>query len=109
MPLSVCPTATAQVPADRVWAILADPNSYGEWTDARAITVEPPGPATPGQVIHLRAGPLGIGRGTLRVLEADATARVLQLDSRFSPLAVTVRTRIQVVPLDAHSCRTTFG
>jgi ligand-binding SRPBCC domain-containing protein len=57
--VNVCPAATGKAPPDRFWAILMRPEAYEEWTDARFISSEPPGPVRPGVVINMKARAFG--------------------------------------------------
>ena len=50
--VTTCPTDVVNAPVERVWALLADPLRYGEWTDLREIQPEPPGAAKPGQILR---------------------------------------------------------
>ena len=109
MTLSVCPIATVHAPVERVWALLADPASYAEWWDARTERIEPPGPATPGQVITASA--VGLGRRwpvMLRVVGVDETRHALDLHTAL-PLGITLDNHLLCQPLDADTTRVTFG
>jgi len=57
--VNVCPATVTHASPDRVWDVLAAPERFGEWTDARYRSSDPPGPAKPGQTIHLAAPSLG--------------------------------------------------
>jgi hypothetical protein len=35
--VNVCPAATSTAPPDRFWAVLAESERLGEWTDAKRI------------------------------------------------------------------------
>ena len=59
MIVNVCPAATSSAPPDRFWEVLTAPERLGEWTDARVVSVEPPGPAQTGQRVYMRAPALG--------------------------------------------------
>jgi hypothetical protein len=59
MSVSVCPVATIAAPVERVWALLVDPARYGLWADDTVQSVEPPGPAEPGQNVTVSAPALG--------------------------------------------------
>jgi ligand-binding SRPBCC domain-containing protein len=58
--VNVCPAATSKAPPDRFWEVLTAPERLGEWTDARVVSIEPPGPARPRQRIHMRAPGFGL-------------------------------------------------
>jgi ligand-binding SRPBCC domain-containing protein len=57
--VNVCPAAVTSAPAERVWSVLAAPERFGEWLDARFVSMTPPGPLHAGQVIKLAAPELG--------------------------------------------------
>jgi uncharacterized protein YndB with AHSA1/START domain len=42
-------------PPELVWRVLTTPERFGEWLDASFGSASPPGPAKPGQTIHLSA------------------------------------------------------
>ena len=55
MVVNVCPAATTKAPPETIWSVLISPERFGEWTDARYVSSDPPGPVRPGQVINLAA------------------------------------------------------
>ncbi len=59
MLVNVCPVGVAKATPEQVWQILVAPERFGEWTDARYVSADPPGRATTGQVVHLGASGLG--------------------------------------------------
>jgi hypothetical protein len=60
--------------------VLTAPARLGEWTDARVVSVEPPGRARPGQRIHMRAPALGLEFGVrIDVGEMDTQHRWIDL------------------------------
>ena len=59
MVVNVCPAAVTSAPPERVWSVLTTPERFGEWLDASFVSASPPGPARPGQTIHLSAPSLG--------------------------------------------------
>jgi len=109
MSLSVCPAARVAAPAERVWALLADPARYDAWWDAHLVSAEPPGRAQAGQVIRGRA--CGLGREwpvSLHVLAVDPDRHQIDLATTL-PFGVTMRNHIACAPLDEGSCRLSFG
>ena len=55
-----CPTAIVNAPIDVVWGLLMNTGGWGQFYDLRVMSVEPPGPAAPGQRL------IGVpGRGLL--------------------------------------------
>jgi uncharacterized protein YndB with AHSA1/START domain len=57
--VNVCPAAITPASPDRIWEILTIPERFDEWLDAKFVSANPPGPATPGQTIQLSAPSLG--------------------------------------------------
>jgi uncharacterized protein YndB with AHSA1/START domain len=101
--MEVCPTAVILAPAERVWRLLTIPHELAQWSGTKLVE----GPAralSAGDRLVLRAGILHI---TFDVLDAQPP-RQLTLDIAL-PFGVTLREQIQITPLDANSCRTTFN
>ena len=99
----VCPTDVILAPAERVWRLLTNPRELAHWSgtklvegDARAVSA--------GDRLVFRAGMLHI---TFDVLDMQAP-RQLTLDIAL-PFGVKNREQIQITPIDANSCRTTFN
>jgi hypothetical protein len=106
--VTTCPTDVVDAPVERVWALLADPRRYGEWTDLREIRAEPPGPATPGQVIRGVTREVGLTfTVTLTILAVDAERHQIEYRSDL-PLGVVGHNRIVGVPIDPGRCRVSF-
>ena len=59
MIVNVCPAGVSSASPDAIWSVLTNPQKFEEWADARFVSASPPGPVTPGQVIHLAAPELG--------------------------------------------------
>jgi ligand-binding SRPBCC domain-containing protein len=57
--VNVCPAAVTKAPPDKVWKVIEATDRLGEWTDATVVSVEPRGPAQPGQVVTLGGRALG--------------------------------------------------
>jgi len=109
MSISVCPVATVASPAEHVWALLMAPATYSEWWDARTERIEPPGPAAPGQVIYATSRALG-RRWSVNTAVLAVEPERYALDLRTTlPLGIMVQNHILVQPLDAASCRVSFG
>ena len=109
MTLSVCPITVVQSPADRVWALLANPASYDSWWEAETDAIVPPGPAQPGQ--QIRAHGRGFGRHLpihIHVVAVDQQRRRLQLASSF-PFGITLHNDIRVTPVDSRTAQVSFG
>jgi|SRR5579871_127070 hypothetical protein len=109
MTVSACPIATVAAPLERVWAILMSPESYSTWWDATTEHIEPPGRATPGQVISASSRALGRRWPVTTTVNAiDHERHALDLTTTL-PLGITVHNHILCQPLDGMSCRITFG
>jgi carbon monoxide dehydrogenase subunit G len=107
--LSVCPIATITAPVERVWALLADPSSYGRWIDGAVESLEPPGPARPGQVVIVAAPALGRRwRVRIAIQQVDAARHQIQFHVRL-PFGVVEDSQITCTPLDERSCRVSYG
>jgi uncharacterized protein YndB with AHSA1/START domain len=57
--VNVCPASVTRASPDTVWRVLSAPERFGEWTDAKYHSSDPPGPVTPGQTVHMTAPALG--------------------------------------------------
>lgn len=93
-------TNVALIPAspERIWAVLADPGSYGYWVvGSDTIRDADGGWPQPGTKIHHRvgAGPFKLNDNT-EVVEADAP-RKLVLHARARPLG-TARVALELTP-----------
>jgi ligand-binding SRPBCC domain-containing protein len=109
MPISVCPIAVVQAPADRVWRLLSEPASYAVWWDAMTKSIVPAGPAQPGQRIDAETTAFGLRWPVNITVEAvDAARRQIDLTTRL-PLGITVYNHITVVPVEGGASRVSFG
>jgi ligand-binding SRPBCC domain-containing protein len=80
MVVNVCPAATTSATPDRVWRLLTTPERFSEWNDASFVRAEPPGPVTPGQVIHLTTPAFGTTwQLTIEVRDVDPHSRWIDL------------------------------
>ena len=109
MSMNVCPVATVAAPVEQVWALLVNSAGYGQWADGTVDSVEPPGPAQPGQIITISAPALGRRwRVTIAVDRVDGGRR--QIGFRVTlPLGVVEHSQISCTPLDARSCWVSYG
>jgi hypothetical protein len=106
---AVCPTDIVHAPVERVWALLTDPAGWGGFWDARVLGVEPAGPAGPGQRILLSSGPWPARfRLTFTFTLVDAANHTLDLDIRL-PFGIVNDEHLVCTPIDAASCRVTYG
>lgn len=109
MSISTCPIATVEAPVERVWQLLADPNNYGLWWDAETCSIEPAGPARPGQRISARTRALGKDWDVrITVARVDPDKRVLDLTTQL-PFGITAHNHIVCGTLDNTNCRVSFG
>jgi uncharacterized protein YndB with AHSA1/START domain len=101
--MEVCPTDVILAPAERVWRLLTNPHELAQWSGTKLVE----GPAravSAGDRLVFRVGILHI---TFDVLDMQAP-RQLTLDIAL-PFGVKNLEQIQITPVDAHSCRTTFN
>jgi len=106
---STCPIATVHAASERVWDLLSQPTNYSEWWDAETLVITPAGSAHLGQRIEARTTALGRRWNVNITVESiDPVRRVLELLTRL-PFGITVRNHIMCVPLDAATCRVSFG
>jgi ligand-binding SRPBCC domain-containing protein len=108
---STCPMAVVHAPAERVWDLLSEPANYALWWDARLQirTIAPAGPAQPGQQVEAQTAALGRQWNVnITVEDIDHARRVIDLTTRL-PFGITVHNHITCVPLDATTCRVSFG
>ena len=107
--LSTCPIAVVHAPAERVWDLLSEPANYAQWWDPQPHAITPEGSAQPGQ--RIVAGTTALGRQwnvNATVEHVDHAQRVIDLTTRM-PFGITVHNHITCVPLDATTCRVSFG
>jgi len=101
--MEVCPTDVILAPAERVWTLLTNPDELAQWSGTKLVE----GPARavkPGDRLVFQAGLLHI---IFDVSDMQAP-RQLTLDIAL-PFGVKNREQIQITPIDANSCRTTFN
>jgi ligand-binding SRPBCC domain-containing protein len=106
---STCPVAAVHAPVERVWDLLSQPTNYAQWWDAQTRAITPAGSAQSGQ--RIEAWTTALGRQwnvNITVERVDHVRRVIELTTRL-PLGITVRNHITCVPLDAATCRVSFG
>lgn len=109
MPFYACPIAVVKAPAGKVWEILSDPETYGTWSDAKTISIIPPGKAVPGQTVYAKASALGLSRDvTIHVEAVAADDHALDLTTHL-PLGITVHNHITVRPIDTGTTQVSFG
>jgi hypothetical protein len=109
MGLSVCPSAIVAAPVEMVWSLLDPLSQLGTWAEGEVISVEPEGPATPGQRMIIRSRALGrTWKVTFVVEEVHSERHMLQTNVTF-PFGMHLHERIMCNPIDAISCRVQYG
>jgi ligand-binding SRPBCC domain-containing protein len=110
MSISTCPIATVEAPVEQVWQLLADPFNYGLWWEGSwTYSIEPAGPAKPGQRISARTRALGKDWDVqITVASIDPDKRALDLTTQL-PFGITVHNHIVCGTLDNKHCRVSFG
>jgi hypothetical protein len=94
MVVNVCPAAATSAPPEGVWPLLATPERFGEWVDAKFVSANPPGPAKPGQVIQMSAPSLGRRWPvTIEVVGVDPQSRHIDFIARM-PFGVENHERV---------------
>ena len=109
MAFSTCPIAAVGAPAERVWDLLSQPTNYAQWWNAQTRAITPAGSAQPGQRIEAQTTALGRQWNVNITIERiDRARREIDLTTRL-PFGITVHNHIRCVPLDAATCRVSFG
>jgi uncharacterized protein YndB with AHSA1/START domain len=109
MGISICPTTVVAAPLESVWELLAEPALYDEWWDAHTERIDPPGRASPGQVLHAKTS--GMGRRwdvSLTVEMVDPEKHQIRFTVRL-PLGIVNHQTTTVTAIDSVSCRLQFG
>jgi ligand-binding SRPBCC domain-containing protein len=105
----MCPIAVVRAPAERVWDLLSQPANYAQWWDAQTRAITPAGSAQPGQRIEAQTTALGRRWNvSINIEHIDYPQRIIDLTTRL-PFGITVHNHIACVPLNATSCRVSFG
>jgi ligand-binding SRPBCC domain-containing protein len=101
--MDVCPTDIILAPAERIWRLLTDPRELARWTGTKLVEA-PARAVSAGDRLVFRVGILHI---TFDVVDMQAPRQFI-LDITL-PLGIKNREQIQITPIDASSCRTTFN
>ena len=101
--MDVCPTDVILAPVERVWRLVTEPRELAHWSGTRLVEA-PTRAIRAGDQLVFRAGVFLI---TFDVVDLDAP-RQLTLDIAL-PFGVGNREQIQITPIDARTCRTTFN
>lgn len=108
MPVTACPVTIIDVPAARVWSLLADPQKL-DWSDARFEEAEPEGPVHVGQ--RWRCATTALGRRwpvMMTVTSIAADHQSLGLDIAL-PLGIRNREHITLARLADDRTRVQFN
>ena len=109
MSLTICPITTVNTPIDYVWELLTKPSGFDEWLDVHVERIEPEGPLSDGQTIHLWTRALGKRwKITFLIEKVDPEKHQVQM-TILLPLGIKNHEHIVCTPLDATSCRLQFG
>ena len=101
--MDVCPTAIIFAPAERIWRLLTEPPELAQWLGIKLVEA-PARALSVGDHVVFRAGLFHV---TFDMIDVRVQ-RQLILDIAL-PLGVKNREQIQITPIDANSCRTTFS
>jgi hypothetical protein len=106
---AVCPTDVVYAPVDVVWGLLTNPAGWGDFFDARVLSVEPPGPAAIGQCIRLTSGPWPTRfRLHFEFTEVDPAGHSLGLKIRL-PFGILNDEHLVCSPIGDGACRVAYG
>ena len=109
MVFTTCPSEMAHATPMTVWRLLADAREYGSWIDAHLVSIDPPGPAVPGQRLLLRAPTWGRWfKVSISVERVDQNQRVIELTTRL-PFGLRLANRISVAAASEGLSRVQFG
>jgi hypothetical protein len=108
MTISVCPADEIAAAPDDVWALVATPEAFDAWWDARVIAAEPPGPIAPGQRVVARAKGVWPARVRYEVVAVDRARRRLELHVRL-PLGVVDHMMLTIDARGADRAFVRFG
>lgn len=106
MAVRVCPIAVIDAPIERVWDLLSDPARFDDWWEADTESIEPQGPAQPGQVISARLGHWL--HMTATVDGVEPARHRLDLTTHI-PFGFTGHNHITCSPLADGRCQVSFG
>jgi len=104
-----CPTALVEAPIDVVWGLLMNTAGWGKFYDLKVLSVDPPGPAAPGQRLIGNPGPSFLPmRITFNFTEVDPVNHRLGIDGRL-PLGIKVREDMNLIRVDDVRCRVNYN
>jgi hypothetical protein len=104
-----CPTAIVNAPINVVWGLLINTSGWGQFYDLRVMSVEPRGPAAPGQRL-IGAPERGLLplRITFEFTEVDPVGHRLGFDGHI-PFGITVREDMKLAEIDDARCRVNYN
>ena len=110
MAISTCPIAVVRQPQKRVWNLLSEPANYDQWWEVQTRSITPAGSAQPGQRIKAQTTALGRNWNVVNITveHIDHARRVIELTTRL-PSGITVHNHITCIPVNATTCRVSFG
>jgi Polyketide cyclase / dehydrase and lipid transport len=104
-----CPTAIVEAPIDVAWNLLLRTAEWGKFYDLTVLSVDPPGPARPGQRLIGNPGPRFLPlRLVFDFTEVDAVNHRLRIEGRL-PFGIRVRENMTIAPIDSTRCRVNYN
>jgi hypothetical protein len=104
-----CPTAVVNAPIEVVWGLLMNTAGWGQFYDVKVLSVEPPGPAAPGQRLIGNPGPRLLPfRITFDFTVVDPVNHRLGIDGRI-PFGIKVREDMNLIRVDDVRCRVNYN
>jgi len=102
-------TALVEAPIDVVWGLLMNTAGWGQFYDVKVLSVEPPGPAAPGQRLIGNPGPRLLPfRITFDFTEVDPVNHRLGIDGQI-PFGIKVREDMKLIRVDDVRCRVNYN
>jgi len=105
MSLSTCPVDVVNAPIEKVWELLAEPENYDLWWDAKTRSIVPAGRAQAGQRVHAKAGGFNI---FLRVDGVDESKHQIDFTTKF-PFGITGFNHLTCTALPDSTTQVSFG
>ena len=105
MTVSTCPIATIHAPIERVWELLAEPDHYDLWWDAKTRSIVPAGRAKAGQRVHAKAGGFNI---YLTIEAVDEASHKIDYTTKF-PFGITGFNHLTCTALPNATTQVSFG
>ena len=105
MSLSTCPIDVVNAPIEKVWELLAEPENYDLWWDAKTLSIVPAGRAQAGQRVHAKAGGFNI---FLMVDGVDEWKHKIDFTTTF-PFGITGFNHLTCTALPNSTTQVSFG